>query len=643
MASLFRCTISEIVNGRALNLTHSSKLPEPKPAKPAPRKEYHRDLQIHFDMERSDCISPLLCGDNLEHTRGCICGGLSAQMLKNRKFAGEPTRDGCAREWYSTGDAFFTFDDPFTSHGEGYKINRTRECHSQRITSYNDTVCGIGQSGLALQKGKEYELLLTARVFSPMTLHVTLKGAEGIYDEQTLSLTNTEFRTHALTLRSDRDDSDAGLEITFRRAGSVTFGAISLMPADHFRGMRRDVIDALKQMGIRLLRWPGGNFAGDYHWKDGLLPREQRAPLQSYLWIKTQPHSHGYDFHEFNTDDFIALCHRIGATPYITINPTWNTPEESAEWVEYCNGDEATPMGALRAERGHREPYNVHFWSLGNEFGYGHMEGANNPADYTRAVSAHAKRMLEVSPSIVLCSSGIYPDEDWVTFAAKPLQKLAPVVSMHHYVYYPKFIDPDKRAEDYYGMIEAVNAFLVRIQKQRALLGEDGPAISFDEWNIWEAWYRGGSVTEGIFAAHFLNMLFENADPYTITMACHFESVNEGGLRVYPTKVVATPMAQAIALMYTHGGGTVCALQEDVVATRKDGVVTCTLINRSFDKEKRFFLSRVGEVVEASLYSSEDVLPNTAFAITPLSKAECDGQDVFTLPPHSIALIKIKL
>jgi len=105
------------------------------------------------------------------------------------------------------------------------------------------------------------------------------------------------------------------------------------------------------------------------------MSSNMRAPLQSYLGLETQPYTAGYDFHEINTDSFIMLCREIGAEPFITINPTWNTPEESAQWVEYCNGDETTEYGRERISRGFKEPFCVKFWSLGNEFSYGHMEG----------------------------------------------------------------------------------------------------------------------------------------------------------------------------------------------------------------------------------------------------------------------------
>lgn len=375
-----------------------------------------------------------------------------------------------------------------------------------------------------------------------------------------------------------------------------------------------------------------------------MLPRNERAPFQSYLWIETQPHTLGYDFHEINTDDFISLCREIGAEPFITINPTWNTPEESAQWVEYCNGDESTPYGALRAKNGHPEPYNVQFWSLGNEFGYGHMEGASTPYDYSKIVNTHANSMLAVSPELILCSSGPYPNAEWATHSAKVLSKTASLVSLHHYAKYPEFIDPAKRKEEYYNFLAKVyTEYLTRIQRLREQLNDDKIKISFDEWNAWYAWYRGGSVTEGIFAASFLNMLYMNADKYGITLACHFESVNEGAIQVHPDYVKLTPTGQVFSIMKHHAGGAVCALLQDVVATKKDDILTCTFINRSYDENKTFEFKKVGEILSSTLYSSDYVVPHTVFEQSDLEvELNGDTQKV-VLPPHSITLLQIRL
>lgn len=415
IALLFNCSISEILNGERRDLSKTSNLP----AKPTERKEngdnYDCDVEVEFNFNAnsSSCISSYLFGDNLEHTRDSINGGISAEMLKNRKFAGKPGRFGCANEWYQIGDkAYLYFGDPYTKHADGYRMIRAHECNSQIITNYNGEKSGIGQSGLYLSANTEYKIEIVCKVFSKISLLIEIKDQKNtVFYSETKDVDLADFKTVEFNFTIPETIENAKIEITFSEKSTLTVGAVSLMPTENFHSMRWDVVNKLKEIGVRLLRWPGGNFAGEYNWKDGLLPRNKRAPFQSYLWLETQPHTFGYDFHEINIDDFIALCNEIGAEPYVTINPTWNTPKESAEWVEYCNGDENTTYGKLRIERGYEKPYNVQFWSLGNEFGYGHMEGANTPYEYSKAVSTHAKEMLKVSNNLILCSSGPYPNE----------------------------------------------------------------------------------------------------------------------------------------------------------------------------------------------------------------------------------------
>lgn len=654
MALLFHCSISEIVNGSALDPSHSSNLPMEIPEDPVDRKGVCENVTVTFGDSSAQSVSPLLFGDNLEHTRGCVNGGISAEILRNRKFVGKPGRYGCAHEWYALGEKkhfafgttgeYLSFGAPYTRHAEGYKMRRSHERNAQYITNFNGETAGFGQKDLYLRGGTDYDFSIAVKASVETVLTVRLIGSDRtVYDSKTVTAKTGDYREETLVLTAAREDWEARLEITFDTVGTVMIGAVSLMPCDNFHGMRTDVIEKMKELGIKLLRWPGGNFAGEYNWKDGLLPRNMRAPLQSYLWLETQPHTNGYDFHEIGTDDFIALCREIGAEPFITLNPTWNTPEESAQWVEYCNGDETTPYGKLRAERGHKEPYNVQFWSLGNEAGYGHMEGANTADAYAKVVREHAVKMLEVSPGLTLCSSGPYPNQEWADYSAKALIDVASAVSLHHYTGFPTFIDPEKRKEEYNHLVDSVEReFLPRIRRMREQLNDDRLKISFDEWNAWYAWYRGGSVSEGIMAASFLNMLFRNADKYGVMMACHFESVNEGAIQVYPDHVKLSPTGQAISVMKHHAGGMVCALEEDVMATRKDSVITCTLLNRSYDQEKKFTLKNSGEVISSTLYSSADVVPNTVFETSELPVVQCGDTLEVVLPVHSMALIRMK-
>ena len=93
------------------------------------------------------------------------------------------------------------------------------------------------------------------------------------------------------------------------------------------------MIECMKEIGISMLRWPGGNFAGEYRWQDGLLDADERAPLEAYMENETQPYTNGYDYNEVGIDEFIALCREIGAEPFLTINLANASPEENAAWV----------------------------------------------------------------------------------------------------------------------------------------------------------------------------------------------------------------------------------------------------------------------------------------------------------------------
>lgn len=639
--------MSEIINGEYLDTHSSSNFQNCAADKVEIDKNYSRDVTVEFDLNSTNSISPLLFGDNLEHTRDCVNSGISAQMLKNRKFVGKPGRYGCAESFYQIGEkTYLSFGKPYTCHYDGYKMKRAHERNSQVVTNYyDDTASGIGQKNIHILADTPYEFRIVAGAFTKTALTVQIISADGrVYDKKEIKIDGKDFTEYKVTLTSDQKDPSASIEIFFTTQGSVCIGALSLMPCDNFHGMRPDVIEKMKEIGIKLLRWPGGNFAGEYNWKDGLLPRDQRAPFQSYLWLETQPHTLGYDFHEINTDDFIALCREIGAEPFITINPTWNSPEESAQWVEYCNGGQDTPYGALRCKNGHSEPYHVQFWSLGNEAGYGHMEGANTPYDYSKMITSHAHEMLKISPELTLCSSGAYPNVEWVNHSARVLKDIAPLISLHHYAQYPEYIDPSKRKEEYYNFIDKVHTeFLKHLKDLRSQLNDDSIKISFDEWNAWSAWYRGGSVSEGILAASFINMLCMNADKCGVALACHFESVNEGAIQVHPNEVKLTPTGQVFSIMKYHANGTVCSLQEDVIATRKENVLYCTFINRSFDEDKLFLFQDAGEIISSVLYSSDDVVPHTVFEQSNLPIKKDGNWQKIILPKHSIAAVRINL
>ena len=609
------------------------------------RTTFARPVVLNPDQTGDGVVSTDLFGCNLEHTRADIFKGLSAQMLRNRKFAGKPSICcSVPAEWYPIGEqtVYKMSLQAYTRHSDGYHMKRAHECNSINVFNPDpERTGGLGQHEVAVTGGLTYDFAIVVKTHGPVKLAVSLTGRGGkeVYASAILDADASDWERYTLKLAPDTTDEDADLRICVVGSGSMFVGAVSLMPEDNFRGMRRDVIALLKEMGITILRWPGGNFAGEYSWMDGLLPVDMRAPFQSYLWIETQPHSMGYDYHEINTDDFVALCREIGAKPFITINPAWNTPEENAAWVEYCNGDETTKYGRIRAEHGFKEPFNVQLWSLGNEFGYGHMEGDNTPAGYYRIAKENAEQMLRVDPGLRLCSSGPYPNKDWAENAAKPLASVAPLVSLHYYGHQPMFFNADCVEEEYYACAEDV-ATMRRLAHQHRDQLSDDLKISFDEWNVWYAWYRPSSVTDGVYHALALHMLMAEAGPCGIELACHFEAINEGLLEVHSDRSELTAQGQMFKLMKNHAGGELLFTAPEAVVTRKENLLTATVVNASLNDWKNVDFGACGKCVEAKLHSSDGVLPPSYFAESDVLPEVQEG--TFRMPPHSVLLLRFE-
>lgn len=638
VAAELRVSVVELLSGESMNVARSSNLDE------ADGWEREADQATPLTLQRKApedlLVSPYLFGSNLEHTRSCLYTGLSAQMVRNRKFAGKPTAcEGCAMEWFPLGKrAVFALDEPYTRHGEGYHMKRTTECNSVSIFNpFQGETAGMGQHGIAISQGQPYLFGMVVKTQNPVEFAVSLTDRAGkeVYCRTTFTGEGADWTRFEVELTPQAADPDADLRICWEEAGHVCVGAISLLPKDHFHGMRRDVVEAMKELGIKVLRWPGGNFAGEFNWMDGLLPVDMRAPFQSYLGLETQPHTMGYDYSEINTDDFIALCREIGAEPFITINPCWNTPEENAAWVEYCNGDASTPYGKLRAQRGHQEPYNVQLWSLGNEFGYGHMEGDNTPSGYCQIALENGKKMLEASPNLSLCSSGPYPNKEWAELSAKPLGGISQMISQHYYGYAPHYTSLATVEEEYNRCLASVSRMRDLLHQSRQWL-EPSTRISMDEWNVWYAWYRPSSVTDGIYAALALHMLMEEAEKSGIALACHFQAVNEGMLCVKPDHVSLTAQGQVFSRMNRwHMGNRLCsASQEAVVSVDREGRMAVTVVNAAFRCEKPVDFSSFGPCSEAVLFSSDTVLPPSEFTVTDVLEQAAGG--TFQMPPHSV-------
>jgi alpha-N-arabinofuranosidase len=172
------------------------------------------------------------------------------------------------------------------------------------------------------------------------------------------------------------------------------------------RGLRRDVVDACRGLGLPVVRWPGGNYASAYHWEDGVGPVDARPRRLELTW-GGQDGSPREEDNRFGTDEFLAWCHLVGAEPYLS--NSCRSVEEAVRWVEYTNYGGDTHYSRLRAANGHPEPYGVRLWGLGNETYGAWQMGHRDARAYAAAAREHALFMRKVDPDLRLVAVGRGP------------------------------------------------------------------------------------------------------------------------------------------------------------------------------------------------------------------------------------------
>ena len=332
-----------------------------------------------------------------------------AEMLADRKFFAEVSskppavqtggfgRRGPQRRWVPVGpDAFVTMDRKEPYVGEWSPLVRL-----EASTSH-----GIDQAGLMLKGGRAYagRVILAGSPGARVT--VSLAWGPNPADRQTIAvpgLTATYVKV-PLAFTAKADTNDGHLEIAGTGSGSFRIGAVSLMPADNVSGFKAASIKYLKELGIGIARWPGGNFVSAYDWRDGIGDRDKRPPRRELAW-------NGMESNDMGIDDFMTFCRLIGAEPYIAVNSGLGDAHSAAEEVEYVNGPAASRLGRQRAANGHPAPYAVKIWGVGNEmygpWQWGHMSIRQYPEKHNLVVEA----MRKVDPTIKVIASGATPEE----------------------------------------------------------------------------------------------------------------------------------------------------------------------------------------------------------------------------------------
>lgn len=311
---------------------------------------------------------------------------------------------------------------------------------------------------------------------------------------------------------------------------------------------RKDVLEVIKKLNIPVLRWPGGNFASNYHWLDGIGPKEKRPKKLDTAWMAE-------DNNHFGTDEFIKYCRIIKTEPYICLNFGTGTLEEALAWVEYCNYPGNTYYSNLRKKNGNENPFKVKYWGLGNEI-YGKWQHGYTKADtYGEKAREYAQFIKKIDPEIQTISVGA-DNPEWDLEVIKKCGDIIDFISLHIYVS-SGYDEHYKTVALPYFIEKRISILESVIEIGKSYTGKDKEIkIAFDEWNIWGRKHEESgdyNLSDGLFACGVFHILQRHCK--TVKMANLAQLVNVlGAIKTSKDGLYLTPIYYAF-LLYSNNTG----------------------------------------------------------------------------------------
>jgi len=445
-------------------------------------------------------------------------------------------------------------------------------------------------------------------------------------------------------------------------------------------GFRLDVIKAVKELKVPVIRWPGGCFVDSYHWQKGV--GKKRQPYDDDRWGVLEPNT-------FGTHEFIELCRRLGAEPYICQN-SFDSIQEMADWVAYCN-KKTGKLAEMRKKNGHPEPFNVRFWSVGNERG---------GKGYIDMVRDAAVAMKKVDPSIIVTCSGAHgPRAHIDPYLFETAGKHLNLLSVHEY-----WIANFQRhhAPDYLSCMMLsekpdahISSIVKSIEKSRM---RGRIKIAFDEWNL-RSWHHPGfsghhvrkvdyqdpkiialiqardkslepslyTMADALFCASFFNACLRNADH--VTMANISCLVNQTGpLYVHPKGIVKRTHFRTMAMYanllqayvvkakvnsdkLTHGSASVAMVDAIATVDKSGKKWAVAMMNRHPSKEVVCTL-KIGELPVDGTYKATILTGDSPDAyndiehpdrVAPKEAELTVKKGAISLPPLSLVIVDVLL
>jgi alpha-N-arabinofuranosidase len=353
--------------------------------------------------------------------------------------------------------------------------------------------------------------------------------------------------------------------------GGLWVGEDSSVP--NTNGYRNDVLQALKDLKVPVLRWPGGCFADEYHWRDGIGPKDQRPKMVNNNWGGT------VEDNSFGTHEFFNLCELIGCEPYLSGNVGSGTVEELAKWVEYITAEQGSPMAKIRKENGREKPWHLKFLGVGNEsWGCGGSMRPEFYADQYRRYSTYC-RNFNGNELYKIASGASDYDYNWTTVLMQNVGNRMNGLSLHYYTvadWSHKGSATDFSDEDFYWTLGKCLEIEPVIKQHISIMDSYDPqkqiGLLVDEWGTW--WdeepgtvsghlFQQNTLRDAFVAALTLNVFHKYTDRIRMANIAQIANVLQSMILTNDEKMILTPTYHVFRMYNVHQDATFLPLDVD--------------------------------------------------------------------------------
>ncbi|GAB6931311.1 alpha-L-arabinofuranosidase AbfB [Paenibacillus sp. JCM 10914] len=318
-------------------------------------------------------------------------------------------------------------------------------------------------------------------------------------------------------------------------------------------GIRNDVLAALKKLGIPVLRWPGGCFADEYHWKDGIGPREGRKQMVNTHWGGVVENNH------FGTHEFLRLCELLDCEPYISGNVGSGTVQEMSEWVEYMTFDGVSPMAKWREQNGRQQPWQLKYFGVGNEnWGCGGNMRPEYYADLYRRYQTYVRNYGENKIYKIACGPNV-DDYHWMETVMREAHPYMDAISLHYYTIPGEFWTQKGAAtgfsnQEWFHTLKKALHMDELITRHSAIMDQYDPkkriGLIVDEWGTWYDvepgtnpgfLYQQNTIRDALVAGLTLHIFHEHNDRVVMANIAQLVNVLQSVVLTEGDKMLLTP------------------------------------------------------------------------------------------------------